>query len=238
VVFDADLIAVLDAAGAERQALVGAHTMGSAALRFSALHPELVAALVLFNAHAHYVREDDYPWGFAREDLDWVDTFIGESRGTATMQDVVVPGEGADERSRAWSARMSRVAAGPDQIAKAVRADFESGHRRLLPTPGYVRFATHYRFRPDLCEGGDPESKACATDCASRWPVLGRAHAGRRYGTAPRRRCDLRDGAGLHGLNSCRRRREALGPVRGDVGLYRAVPAGSSPFVRPRFIGR
>ncbi len=29
----------------------------------------------------------------------------------------------------------------------------------VVPTPGYVRFATHYGFRPDFCEGADPESK-------------------------------------------------------------------------------
>ena len=29
----------------------------------------------------------------------------------------------------------------------------------VVPSPGYVRFATHYGFRPDFCEGGDPESK-------------------------------------------------------------------------------
>ncbi|MCC6498561.1 MAG: IS21 family transposase [Propionibacteriaceae bacterium] len=30
---------------------------------------------------------------------------------------------------------------------------------RVIPTPDYVRFATHYRFRPDFCEAADPESK-------------------------------------------------------------------------------
>ncbi len=29
----------------------------------------------------------------------------------------------------------------------------------VIPTADYVRFATHYRFRPDFCHGGDPESK-------------------------------------------------------------------------------
>ncbi len=29
----------------------------------------------------------------------------------------------------------------------------------VIPTPAYVRFATHFGFRPDFCEGGDPESK-------------------------------------------------------------------------------
>jgi transposase len=29
----------------------------------------------------------------------------------------------------------------------------------VVPTPDYVRFATHYRFRPDFCHAKDPESK-------------------------------------------------------------------------------
>ena len=29
----------------------------------------------------------------------------------------------------------------------------------VVPSPDYVRFASHYRFRPDFCEAQDPESK-------------------------------------------------------------------------------
>ena len=29
----------------------------------------------------------------------------------------------------------------------------------VVPHPDYVRFAAHFGFRPDFCEGGDPESK-------------------------------------------------------------------------------
>jgi hypothetical protein len=29
----------------------------------------------------------------------------------------------------------------------------------VVPTPAYVRFATYYGFRPDFCQGADPESK-------------------------------------------------------------------------------
>ena len=29
----------------------------------------------------------------------------------------------------------------------------------VVPTPAYVRFASHYGFRPDFCQGYDPESK-------------------------------------------------------------------------------
>ena len=43
-----------------------------------------------------------------------------------------------------------------DRMA-CLRADVVAG--RVVPTPDYVRFASHYRFRPDFCEGHDPESK-------------------------------------------------------------------------------
>jgi len=29
----------------------------------------------------------------------------------------------------------------------------------VIPTADYIRFATHYRFRPDFCHPADPESK-------------------------------------------------------------------------------
>ena len=32
----------------------------------------------------------------------------------------------------------------------------------VVPTPAYVRFASHYGFRPDFCEAADPESKGIA----------------------------------------------------------------------------
>ena len=48
----------------------------------------------------------------------------------------------------------------------------------VVPTPGYVRFATHYGFRPDFCHAADPQSKcmverlvSCAkSDLASAAP--------------------------------------------------------------------
>ena len=33
------------------------------------------------------------------------------------------------------------------------------GANVVVPSPDYVRFATHYRFRPDFCHAQDPESK-------------------------------------------------------------------------------
>jgi len=35
----------------------------------------------------------------------------------------------------------------------------------MVPTPEFVRFATHYGFRPDFCEAADPESKGMVEAC-------------------------------------------------------------------------
>lgn len=43
-----------------------------------------------------------------------------------------------------------------DRMA-CLRADVVAGV--VIPTPAYVRFATHFRFKPDFCEAADPESK-------------------------------------------------------------------------------
>jgi transposase len=36
----------------------------------------------------------------------------------------------------------------------------------VVPHPEYVRFATFYGFKPDFCEGADPESNPCASHCS------------------------------------------------------------------------
>src|SRR5688572_1612309 len=69
-VFDADLAAVLDAAGSARAAVLGFGNFGPNAVHFAVSHSGRVTALVLYNTYAHYVRDDGYPWGRPRESLD------------------------------------------------------------------------------------------------------------------------------------------------------------------------
>ncbi len=42
-----------------------------------------------------------------------------------------------------------------------LKADTVAG--LVVATPAYVRFAAHYRFRPDFCLAHDPESKGCGS---------------------------------------------------------------------------
>jgi class 3 adenylate cyclase len=142
-IFDADLTAVFDAAGFERPALVAEGTSGGRAVHFSATHPERVSALVLVNSHAHYLREDGYPWGHPPEQLDRVVATVKEVWGTAAGLEVVAPGRMADERFRSWYARSVRVGGGPDYVADLVRTSLEHDVRPLLPSISVPTLVLH-----------------------------------------------------------------------------------------------
>jgi class 3 adenylate cyclase len=132
-IFDADLIAVFDAVGLQRPALVAEDVSGPKAIRFSVTHPERMSGLVLVNSYAHYVREDDYPWGFPATSLDRYVAVLRASWGTAAAVETFAPSRVADERFRAWFARSARSTGGPDQTADMVRADLHQDVRPLLP---------------------------------------------------------------------------------------------------------
>jgi pimeloyl-ACP methyl ester carboxylesterase len=65
-----DLMAVLDAADAQRAALIGCDGGGPVALLAAGTHPQRVAALVLVNTFARMARSNDYPAGIPTATLD------------------------------------------------------------------------------------------------------------------------------------------------------------------------
>jgi class 3 adenylate cyclase/pimeloyl-ACP methyl ester carboxylesterase len=142
-IFDADLSAVLDAVGFERPALVAEATSGGGAIHFSATHPERVNALVLINSYAHYMRQDDYPWGLLPGDLDRVMAAMRDNWGRPAVLDVLAPSKVADERFRAWYGRSARLRGGPDQVADLVRASLEHDVRTLLPSISVPTLVLH-----------------------------------------------------------------------------------------------
>jgi len=131
-IFDTDLTAVLDTVGLERPAMVGTGESGALAIRFSVTHPDRVGPLVLINSFAHYVQEDDYPWGVPPESLDTVLSTVQERWGTAAAVEMIAPSRIADERFRAWYSRLMRFTGGPDQLGDTVLASFNYDVRSLL----------------------------------------------------------------------------------------------------------
>lgn len=71
----------------------------------------------------------------------------------------------ADEKATTTMAMLAEcfeVLGGTPKVVLADRMGCLKGGvvaNRVAPTADYVRFATHYRFRPDFCEAADPESK-------------------------------------------------------------------------------
>jgi class 3 adenylate cyclase len=142
-IVDADLTAVLDAIGCERVVLVGADQSGPTGIRYAASHPERVTALVLIDAFAHYVREDDYPWGLSPDALDRYAASTRELWGTGAALEVLAPSKTGDEGFRAWWARCERLGAGVDQIAVSLRASFLRDVCALLPTLAVPTLVLH-----------------------------------------------------------------------------------------------
>jgi len=70
-----------------------------------------------------------------------------------------------DEKSATTLAMLGECFAEMGGVPQVVLADrmgcLKGGvvANRVVPTTEYVRFAMHYRFRPDFCEAADPESK-------------------------------------------------------------------------------
>jgi class 3 adenylate cyclase/alpha-beta hydrolase superfamily lysophospholipase len=66
----AELLAVLDAVGSERVAVVANNIAGVLAIFFAASYPARVSALVLDGCYARFARDADYSWGWPREAID------------------------------------------------------------------------------------------------------------------------------------------------------------------------
>jgi class 3 adenylate cyclase len=65
-----DMLAVLDAAGAERAAVVANGGSGLLAIFFAASYPNRISSLVLDGCYARLARAPDYPWGVPQEMLE------------------------------------------------------------------------------------------------------------------------------------------------------------------------
>jgi class 3 adenylate cyclase len=129
---EGDMIAVLDAVGSDRAVLLGYGLSGPSAIRFSVTHPARVSALVLVNTWAHYVQEDNYPWGMTPSELERFVALVKETWGTGAFVELPAPSRAADDRFRAWFARTQRLGVGLDESAVVFRVAFEGDVRPLL----------------------------------------------------------------------------------------------------------
>ena len=128
-----DVLAVLDAAGSERAAVL-AETEGTAlACLFAATHPERVSSLTLFAPIPRITAAPDYPWA---HDPARRETFIArtvEHWGEGVTIDAVSPAYAGESGLRDWFARMERLAVGPAAIEPTMRVIGRTDVRDILP---------------------------------------------------------------------------------------------------------
>ena len=77
------MLTVLDAAGAERAAVVANSGSGLLAIFFAASYPNRTSSLVLDGCYARLARAPDYPWGVPQEVLEQA---VAGNEGGAWMQ--------------------------------------------------------------------------------------------------------------------------------------------------------
>ena len=83
-----EMLAVLDAAGSERAAVVANGISGLLAIFFAATYPKRTSALVLDGCTARLARAADYPWGWPKEVLDRAVAGVTPERGVESIRPV------------------------------------------------------------------------------------------------------------------------------------------------------
>ena len=140
-----DVLAVMDAAGAERVALMGFLEGGPLAMLFAATHPEKVSALVLYGTFARSRWAPDYDWAPKDEErAPRIEAGIAQwGRGGVTSG--LAPSRLGDPAFVEWAGRMERYSASPGTIRRILKAVGETDVRHVLPTIRVPTLVMHRR---------------------------------------------------------------------------------------------
>jgi class 3 adenylate cyclase/pimeloyl-ACP methyl ester carboxylesterase len=134
-----DLLAVLDAAGIERAALLGTGDVARMMALFAATYPDRVAALVLNGPAA--AGSEGLPPEIVEQMLDILET----SWGTGAAVRLYAPTLADDEAWIRWCARAERMSASPLMVRKMFRMALESDVRAVLPSVRVPTLVLHRR---------------------------------------------------------------------------------------------
>ncbi|HLM10567.1 MAG TPA: adenylate/guanylate cyclase domain-containing protein [Thermoleophilaceae bacterium] len=129
-----DVLAVLDAAGTERAALVGTLEGGPMAAMFAATYPERVTHLVLYSTFARATWAPGYGWAWHAEERSRQLDRLLDHWGEGFLAGGVSPSRLGDPRFMEWSARLERLAASPATIRRIVDLIGEIDVRDVLPS--------------------------------------------------------------------------------------------------------
>jgi class 3 adenylate cyclase len=140
-----DAIAVLDAAGSERAALLTYGLGGPVGALLAANRPERIGALIMYASIARTSWAPDYDWAMTVEDrAEWTERTVaawGEIDGPGLP--VLAPSMADDPALTAWFARLQRLAASPSEARILLNAAADLDVRHALPRIRVPTLAMH-----------------------------------------------------------------------------------------------
>jgi class 3 adenylate cyclase len=140
-----DVLAVMEAAGSKRAAVVGSFEGGPMAALFAATHPDRTHALVLYATFARATWAPDYTWTWKAEDRDASSQQLVANWGKGMTAAGIAPGRMNDSDFMEWAARLERLAASPATIAKIIKLIGEFDVRHVLPSIRVPTLVAHRR---------------------------------------------------------------------------------------------
>ena len=144
-----DVLAVMDAVGMERAALVGWTDAAAIAMTMAAMHPQRVSALVLGEVLATSTPDEDHPWGPDPETFKTVAGVIEHGMwGQAILLPLIAPSVTQDERIVSWFRKLERMSATPSMAADLMRRMLEIDLRPLLSSVTAPALLLHRKDAP------------------------------------------------------------------------------------------
>lgn len=142
-----DALAVLDAAGSERAAVVTYAQGGLAGALLAANHPDRIGALIMYASTARTAWAPDYDWAIPREQREQlsVNNIASWGEPNAEAMNMWAPSMAGDDELVAWFARMQRLAASPSEARIISQAMVDLDVREVLPR---IRVPTLVMHRP------------------------------------------------------------------------------------------
>jgi pimeloyl-ACP methyl ester carboxylesterase len=129
-----DVLAVLEAAGSERAAVMGHSEGGSLALLYAATYPDRVAALVTTGIFAKRRWSPDYPWAERPEERERYIEGLEEHWGSDSDIERIAPSAARDPAFASRLATYFRQSASPGDAAALLRMNTDIDVRGVLPT--------------------------------------------------------------------------------------------------------
>jgi class 3 adenylate cyclase len=138
-----DVIAVLDAAGSERAALMAYTSTGPLFIQAAAMHPERIPALILYAAMARTTAVPGYDWTHTVEEREAALKALSANWGTGDNLERLAPGRLGDLPLRTWLGRLERLSMSPSAHERLWRHMLHVDVRDVLPSLAVPTLVMH-----------------------------------------------------------------------------------------------